>query len=395
MRTTVAPYWFSATPSPHPSPTRERESWRLAAQPPRPHSPTMNRRKLLKVLGLPAAAALGTAGFVSAARSRNRYYQGPVSDHFDGVRFFSPGQPQDKGLVELLRWQLGGGRVDWPESFPSPFRDRPPASVPGLRVAHVGHATFLIQVAGLNILTDPVFGERASPVSFAGPQRVNPPGIAFEDLPPIHVVLITHNHYDHLDTQTLRMLWQRHRPKIVAPLGNDAVIRAEHPEIPVETRDWGGSVDLGNGVTAHLEPAYHWSARGINDRRMALWCAYVLTTPAGTIYHIGDTGFGDGRIFHAVRERFGKPRLAHLPIGAYEPRWFMEPQHMNPEEAVRVARDCGAVQALGHHWGTFRLTNEGIEQPLRDLEVALAAQGVPAERFRPLRPGEAWDAPAA
>ncbi len=352
----------------------------------------MNRRTLLKALSLPAIVATGALGWITAARARNPYYQGPVTDHFDGVRFFSPTQPQDKGLVELMRWQLGGGRKEWPERFPSPFQDTPPAEVRDLRVTLIGHASFLIQVAGLNILTDPVFSERASPLSFTGPKRVNPPGIAFESLPPIHAVLITHNHYDHLDLDTLSRLWQRHRPRVVAPLGNDAVIRAEHPDIPVETRDWGGSVDLGHGVTAHLEPAYHWSARGLNDRRMALWCAYVLTGPAGTIYHVGDTGFGDGRIFHAVRERFGRPRLAHLPIGAYEPRWFMEPQHMNPEDAVRALRIIEAGQALGHHWGTFRLTNEGVEEPVADLGKALQAAEIPPERFRALRPGEVWQA---
>jgi len=347
-------------------------------------------RTILKTLGLPALAATGVLGWMTAARARNRYYEGPVSDHFDGVRFFSPVQSQDKRLLELARWRLGGGRKDWPASFPSPFRDEPPATVEGLRSVLIGHASFLIQAAGLNILTDPVFSERASPFSFAGPKRANPPGIAFDDLPPIHAVLITHNHYDHLDTGTLGMLWRKHRPRFIAPLGNDAVIRAEHPEIPVETRDWGGSVDLGNGVTAHVEPAYHWSARSLNDRRMALWCAYVLTTPAGTIYHVGDTGFGDGEIFRAVRERFGRPRLAHLPIGAYEPRWFMGAQHMNPEDAVKVLGIIEAEQALGHHWGTFRLTDEGIDEPPQALAASLRAAGIPAERFRPLRPGEAW-----
>ncbi|MDQ4135747.1 MAG: MBL fold metallo-hydrolase [Pseudomonadota bacterium] len=354
----------------------------------------MNRRRLLKVLGLPAVTALGVAGYSTAARSRNRYYQGPVSDHFDGVQFFSPGQPQDKGLVELLRWQLGGGRASWPDHYPSPFRDRPPARIDGLRVALVGHASLLIQVAGLNILTDPVYNERASPVSFAGPKRVNPPGIAFEDLPRLDAVLITHNHYDHLDLETIAALWRRDRPRIVAPLGNDTIIRDHDPAVSVETRDWGGSVELGAGVTAHLEPAYHWSARGMNDRRMALWCAYVLTTPRGTIYHVGDTGFGDGKIFERVRERFGPPRVAILPIGAYEPRWFMQPQHMNPEDSVRAYVACGAEQALGHHWGTFRLTNEGVEEPPAELDQALKATGIPTERFRALRPGEVWEAPS-
>lgn len=353
----------------------------------------MNRRTLLKALSLPVLAAAGTLGWVTAARSRNPYYQGPVSDHFDGVRFFSPHQPQDKGLVELLRWQLGESKTEWPESYPSPFKDKPPAEMKDLRVSLIGHASFLIQVAGLNILTDPVLSERASPVAFAGPKRVNAPGIAFEDLPRIHAVLITHNHYDHLDLATLGRLWQRHSPRVIAPLGNDTIIKNEHPQISVETRDWGSSVDLGNGVTAHLEPAYHWSARGMNDRRMALWCAFVLTTPVGVIYHVGDTGFGDGRIFQAVRERFGPPRVAHLPIGAYEPRWFMRAQHMNPEDAVKALQFLDAKQALGHHWGTFRLTNEGVEEPPADLAKALRAAEIPPERFRALRPGEAWSLP--
>jgi len=352
----------------------------------------VNRRRLLTLVGLPGLAALVGAGYVAAARGRNRYYQGPVTDHFDGVRFHLPGQPQDKGVAELLRWQLGGGRAAWPDSFPSPFQDKPPARVEGLRVALVGHATVLIQVAGLNLVTDPHWSERASPVSFAGPKRVNLPGIAFENLPPIDAVLVTHNHYDHLDLDTIARIWARDRPRIVAPLGNDAVIHAREADIPVTTADWGGSVALSNGVEVRLEPAYHWSARGMNDRRMALWCAFVLTTPAGVVYHVGDTGLRDGAIFRLVRETYGAPRLAILPIGAYEPRWFMAPQHMNPNDAVRVLDLCGAEQALGHHWGTFRLTNEGVDEPARDLATALAAQNVPPERFKALRPGEVWQA---
>jgi len=326
-----------------------------------------------------------------AAGPRNPYYAGPVSDHFDGLRFFLPEQPPDKSLKDLLRWRLArGGRKAWPKRHPSPFQDRPPSAVEGLRVVLIGHASFLIQAAGLNILIDPVFSERASPVSFAGPKRVNPPGIAYQDLPPVHAVLITHNHYDHLDLAALGRLWQEHRPRILAPLGNDTIIRAVHPQIPVETLDWGEPMELGHGVTAHPTPSCHWSARSMRDRRMALWCAYVLTTPAGTIYHVGDTGFGDGRIFRDVRARFGPPRLANLPIGAYEPRWFMKPQHMNPEDAVKAFRLLEAEQALGHHWGTFRLTDEGVDDPPRALAAALAEAGIPAERFRPLRPGEAW-----
>ncbi|HVL72594.1 MAG TPA: MBL fold metallo-hydrolase [Beijerinckiaceae bacterium] len=352
----------------------------------------MNRRTFLAWLGVPALLGASGIGYSAMARSRNPYYQGPVSDHFDGVRFFMPGGPSDKGLAELLRWHMGGGREAWPETFPSPFRDTPPPRVDGLRVALVGHAAFLIQVAGLNVLTDPVFVERASPFQFAGPRRVNPPGIAFDDLPRIDVVLITHNHYDHLDLATLARLWRRDRPRIVAPLGNDAIVRGHDPDVAVEARDWGEAVALSPEVTAHLVPAFHWSARGLNDRRMALWASYLLETPHGPIYHVGDTGYGDGSLFRDLRDRFGPVRLALLPIGAYEPRWFMQAQHVNPADSVQIMLDTGAAQVLGHHWGTFRLTNEAIDHPLRDLAAALEEKEVPPERFRPMRPGEVWQA---
>ena len=358
----------------------------------------MKRRNLVKLASAATVMTLGGVGYAAHRRARNPYYRGPVSDHFDGTRFFSPGQSQDKGksqdkgLAELARWQLGGSREDWPASFPSPHPpDRPPARVDGLRVAHIGHASLLIQVAGLNLLVDPVYAERASPVGFAGPRRVNPPGIAFDDLPAIDAVLLTHNHYDHFDGPTLARLWARDQPRIVAPLGNDVIVRAFDDTVRVETLDWGGSLTLSTGVALHCLPAYHWSARGVNDRRMALWCAYALTTPAGPLYHVGDTGYGDGAIFADFHARFGPARLATLPIGAYEPRWFMSQQHVDPAEAVRIAGEVGAVQALGHHWGTFRLTNEGVERPAEALAAALAAADLSPDRFQALRPGAVWE----
>jgi L-ascorbate metabolism protein UlaG (beta-lactamase superfamily) len=352
----------------------------------------MRRRTLGKLVSAGAVLTLGGVGYAAARRSRNPYYSGPVSDHFDGVRFFVPGQSTDRGPLDLVRWQLGGGRVEWPESFPSPFADKPPARVEDLRVALVGHATLLIQVAGINILTDPIYAERASPIALAGPKRANPPGIAFDDLPAIDLVLVTHNHYDHLDTETLTRLWHRDRPRIVAPLGNDGIIRGDDASIRVEVLDWRETADaVGEGFSITLMPAYHWSARWLNDRRMALWGAFAIQTPRGLIYAVGDSGYADGAFFREVRTRFGAPRVALLPIGAYEPRWFMQPQHMNPEDAVRAFQDLGAETALGHHWGTFQLTNEAIERPVEDLAAARAAAGIARERFPALRPGEVWE----
>jgi L-ascorbate metabolism protein UlaG (beta-lactamase superfamily) len=351
----------------------------------------MDRRTLGRIASATAVLTMGGVGYAAMARSRNPYYRGPVSDHFDGVRFFRPGVATEKGMAELARWQLGGGRAKWPASYPSPYSDRPPERVEGLRVTLVGHATVLVQVGGLNILTDPVWSERASPVRFAGPRRANPPGVAFDDLPPIDAVLVTHNHYDHLDVVTLARLWERDRPRILAPLGNDTIIRAYEDDAAVDTLDWGGKADLGSGVVVYLEASNHWSARGINDRRMALWGAYVLTTPQGTLYLAGDTGYGDGDIFRAVPGKHGPVRLACLPVGAYEPRWFMQAQHMNPADAVRAFADLQAECAIGIHWGTFQLTNEAVEQPVTDLAAALAEAGIEPERFPAFRPGQVWE----
>lgn len=326
---------------------------------------------------------------------RNRYYTGPASDHFDGTRFFNPGGTPPAGLRQLLRWQFGGGRQSWPEAVPvTPTRPAPQITGRGLRVTMVGHATMLVQVAGMNILTDPVWSDRASPFSWAGPKRVTAPGIAFADLPRIDTVLLTHNHYDHLDIATLTRLQAAYDPLVLTPLGNDTILRAAIPALRVHAGDWGDALPL-EPVTLHWEPCHHWSARGTRDRSHALWSAFVIDTPAGRIFHIGDTGFDNGRPYTRVRDRHGPIRAAILPVGAYEPRWFMSPQHQNPTEAVDGFLLSGAAHAVGHHWGTFQLTDESRDRPAADLATALAAKGVDPARFRPLAPAEAWDIPEA
>ncbi|MBS0640143.1 MAG: MBL fold metallo-hydrolase [Proteobacteria bacterium] len=333
-----------------------------------------------------------------SSKTSRRYWRGPPTDHFDGERFFNPGGHGPRGIKDLLRWHLGGGKVPWPSALPSPFPpDRPPLRVDGgaIRVSFVGHATFLIQGGGLNIVTDPVWSDRASPLTFLGPKRRNPPGIAFDDLPRIDAVLLSHCHYDHMDLTTLRRLWDRDRPLIVTPLGNDTIIRGRHAAIDVLAADWGDTIPLGGAARTSLLPAHHWSARRFGDRNHALWCAFVIEGLGQSIYFGGDTGFADGRPFRHVVERHGSPDLALLPIGAYEPRWFMSPQHMNPDDAVMAFELLRPKHALGYHWGTFRLTDEGAEQPRDDLATALAARGIAAERFLALHPGQTWTYAAA
>lgn len=349
----------------------------------------MTRRRLLKLLGV--AGLAGGAATLLTVRRANAYYSGPVSDHFDGTLFFNPDGTGPKNAWELLKWQVWEERARWPDSFPSPHAfDVPPQRIgrDEARVSYVGHASFLIQIAGRNLLLDPVWSKRASPLKAVGPKRVNPPGIAFETLPPIDFVLVTHNHYDHMDTGLIGRIWQRDRAPVITPLGNDTILRGDVPEIDARAFDWHSAVDLGEGIKVHFEPTVHWSARGLGDRRHALWASFVIESPKHKIYCVGDSAFSDGTVFRGVAQRHPGIDLALLPIGAYEPRWFMHTSHMNPEESVKALEICGAKAAVGHHWGTFQLTNEAVEMPREALAAARAARGIADERFLALRPGQ-------
>jgi L-ascorbate metabolism protein UlaG (beta-lactamase superfamily) len=351
-----------------------------------------------KIGAAPAAVNQGGSGerYLYSQTRMSRYYNGPVTDHFDGERFFDPLGEPPRGRGALFRWlfeqRWNGTRAKWPAWAPSPFADHPPARVTGaaLRVTYIGHASVLVQTAGLNILLDPVWSERASPLRFIGPKRVNDPGVAFADLPPIDAVLVTHGHYDHLDVRTLSQLAAVHHARVITPFGNDAIMGNHDPAIAAEGHDWHDRVDLGSAAVT-LVPTRHWSARSLSDRNMSLWASFVIDAPCGRIYFVGDSGYGNGRHFREVGERHGPIKLAILPIGAYEPRWFMREQHMNPAESVQAFADCGAEFALAHHYGTFQLTDEAIDAPVTALTEALQSAGIPAARFRALRPGEVWE----
>ena len=322
-------------------------------------------------------------------------YNDPDSDHFDGKRFFNPGKPLDKGFGSFLKWKLTADRRKWPGYTDLVSYDHPPRRVVGdkLRVSFVGHATVLIQTQGINILTDPVWSERVSPVPFIGPRRVHPPGITFADLPPIDVVLLSHNHYDHLDLPSLSRLWNYSKPQIIVPLGNDHIISAHHPEIFSKAYNWGDAVQISPEVAVHVEPMHHWSARGLFDRNRALWAAFTISTPGGNIYFVGDTGYGKGDYFRAAKEKFQSFRLAILPIGDYDPRWFMAYGHMNPEECLLAFEDLGRPYLLPIHYRMFPLADTGYEQPTEDLFRAMDKQGVEEGRIVPLMAGEKWLVP--
>jgi len=291
----------------------------------------------------------------------------PFSRHFDGKRFFNPGGPQARGFFDVLRWKLTSRPERSPRFVSDVIQSKPPAFVEGsqLRVTMINHSTLLMQQGGANILTDPVWSERVSPFRSIGPRRRRDPGVRFEDLPRIDIVLLSHNHYDHLDLATLRRLAGRRQSQFIVPRGLSRWLSARSIS-PAHELDWGDSLPTGS-ATVHSVPAMHFSARGLFDRNRTLWCGYVIEAADRITYFAGDTGFGQH--FAQIRERFGAPRLALLPIGAYEPRWFMAPVHMAPDEALRAHEILAAKTSIAIHHGTFQLADEGIDTPKKQLRA--------------------------
>ncbi len=275
-------------------------------------------------------------------------------------------------------------RTPWPTSVD--VRQQVP---PGLNdapavVTFIGHATFLIQTAAGNVLTDPMYSERASPLPWLGPRRVRQPGVRFADLPPISTVLLSHNHYDHCDLPTLRRLAARFDPLVITPLGNRRLVKSAGIR-RVEELDWWQQTTTG-ASTITLTPAQHFSARTPFDRNRALWGGFVVNAPDFRFYFAGDTAYAP--FFGDIRRRLGPIDLALLPIGAYEPRWFMQAVHMNPAEAVQAHVDLAAVQSIAMHFGTIQLTTEAIDEPIRALDEACRLNDIPRSRFLTLEFGE-------
>ena len=321
-------------------------------------------------------------------------YRGPQSDHFDGARFRNLESTRHGTPGSLLKWMMNRDRGVWTsvDAEPGP---PPPARVHGdeCRVTFVGHATLLVQVAGLNLLTDPVWAKRVGPKSMLGPKRYRPPGLRFEDLPPIDAVLLSHNHYDHLCEATTRRLAARHQPTVVTGLGNAQLLESFGVD-DARDLDWWDHTTLDTGageVVVTAVPMRHFSGRGPGDRDRTLWCGLHVAHPSGAILFAGDTGYGAH--FTQIRERLGAPRVALLPIGAYRPRFMMRAIHVEPSEAVQAHLDLGATTSVAMHFGSFPLADDGMDEPKRDLADALEAHALSKDAFRVLPHGEGVNLP--
>ncbi len=303
------------------------------------------------------------------------------SDHYsqETDKFFNTTVKADKGLYSFLRWKLFTTPAKWPEKIeidPKPSL-LSPKSLNDVNITFVNHSTFLIQINGYNILTDPVWSERVSPVSFAGPKRVHPPGVTIEELPKIDIVLISHNHYDHLDIESIKKLEKKFSPAFFVPLGDKELLKSAGVQ-KVFDLDWWNKVNF-NNIDISFVPTQHWSARGIFDRFDSLWGGYVVAWNGHKIFFGGDTGYS--KHFKSINSKFGPMDISLIPIGAYAPRWFMQTMHMDPEEAIWAHKDLKSRYSIGMHYGTFQLTNESIDEPKTKLGMHLKKEGISPETF--------------
>lgn len=313
-------------------------------------------------------------------------YLGAKSDHFNGLNFFNPWGFHHKTLWDVLKWQILTKKVSWPKWVENKGKPNLPETLAQSEVAitFINHATLLIQFSDLNILTDPVYSERVSPVQWIGPRRVRNPGLAFEMLPRIDVVLISHNHYDHMDKSTLLKLQARFAPKFYIGLGDGEILNSFGLTNWTEM-DWWQREDF-QKMKISYTPAKHFSGRAHNDHFLSLWGGFFFEHNQHKIYFAGDTGYSPH--FKDIAARLGSPTVSLLPIGAYEPRYFMKDAHVNPEESVQAHLDLGSKKSIGMHYGTFRLTDEGLDAPVKDLQLALEKFRLDPEHFLTLQEGE-------
>lgn len=315
-------------------------------------------------------------------------YHGPASDHFNGKRFFNPDHPPAKGFWALLKWLFSRKRGQWEKMHNRSASESPEKEISDrLRITFVNHTTFLIQFDGINLLTDPVWAERVSPFSWAGPTRMRPPGIPLNELPAIHLVLLSHNHYDHLDIATVGSLNQKFKPMFVTPLGVTSLLIRNNITSGIEL-DWWEEKEIFPDVSVTCVPAMHFSGRGMFDRDRTLWSGFFVRTRFGNVYFAGDIGYNP-KVFQTIGKRCSPIHVAIIPIGAYKPGWFMRSIHCSPEEAIRIHRDVRSRLSIASHFGTFPLPDDSQLDPLEDLATALQPGG--GEPFIVLQEGRFID----
>lgn len=308
------------------------------------------------------------------------------SDHYDGVHFHNTPPSPSRNLKTVLKWMISRKPHPWPKKVQiKPAKPSFKLNEKELSVTFVNHSTFLIQWGHINILTDPIWSERCSPISFWGPKRVHDPGIQFEDLPPIHLVLVSHNHYDHMDLPTLKRLQQVHQPTIITGLGNQEYLNRKGLNKVIEL-DWWQETRLFDSLEIAFVPAQHFSMRNIFNKDKTLWGGFILKKDNEILYFAGDTGFTPQ--FENIKNRYGPPKISFLPIGAFEPRWFMKEAHMSPEEAISAHLILGSKQSLPIHFGTFPLSDESIHEPVEQLLKGLQKHHISEAEFPILQPGQ-------
>ncbi|MFH1049952.1 MAG: MBL fold metallo-hydrolase [bacterium] len=344
-------------------------------------------------LGIFLAGLLLFGWFIGCCTFSGPKYKGPVSDHFDGKEFFNQGNVKMNRSWNMLKWLANREPGEWPLWIKSNYGPKPPEAVGTgeLRITFINHSTVLIQMDSINILTDPVWSYRISPVDFAGPTRKRNPGIRFEYLPKIHYVLVSHNHYDHMDIPTLIKLKEKYDPDFIVSLGNKALM-VENGITKTFEMDWWDEIMIGQNTKLTFVPAQHFSMRGMCDKNTTLWGGFVIESEGGPVYFAGDTGFG--KIFEQLFNKFGPMRFSMLPIGAFMPEDFMAPVHLSPAEAVNAHLVLKSKQSMGIHWGTFRQADDGLKAPLDALKKALVKSGLTSKDFGIFEHGKGYIIPA-
>lgn len=318
------------------------------------------------------------------------YHNGPETDHYKNGRFQNINN-QERGFWPVLKWLITRTKAEWPENVSNKNYPKPPEKVDGdtIKVTFIGHITFLIQTQGLNILTDPVWADQVGPTKWLGPDRVRDPAVKLTDIPKVDLIILSHDHYDHADTETLKVLIDRDNPAIYTGLGVDKALASDQVKGNYQIMDWWDSATVSNSLKVTFVPVQHFSGRGLFTRNATLWGGFVLETPSKKIFFAGDTGYCHH--FKEISDKFGPMDLSLLPIGAYEPRWFMKHVHMNPNDAVMAHKDLQSKLSIGTHFGTFQLTDEPINQPIKDLQQAIKDHNIQPKSFITLDFGQNYN----